>query len=500
MAEEMDSKTPAPSSVTSDSNDEPPVPLLPESTTFDHRRATNPRDHRYRLRQLLAREELSEAMITEIVRAYPKTCKYQYLFSYPHKRKTVELCPLAQICCLKPSLDLVMLVHETYPEAIAGKDKIGRLPLHYACRFDASKAVVDYLIQQYGNAVRIQTSEGVLPLHYACRNQSVDVVHDLISLYPESVKASNWLSWLPLHYACCQEKESQSHALISYLVSLYPDACMAKTNSGSLPIHYAAGGASFRAIKTLLSTHPDGIKARNQSKNLPLHHACYEQAPIEVINLLVQMYPVSVACVSSKGTTPLQIVTENESPAAVLIYLARVESALDTLDSLPFNVRCETLDDMMKEALKETEGKTERVSKGHQQEDKFEVDAVDTTNNSTSEQVNEPSQRTQATVASSIHTAATTRTMPGAVRIRGPGVDSSDDDGDDDNVSHAESETKSADKEMIVASEISPEVTELEAELESYRQRFRDEVVVADDAVIIPAENPSLHSKCCIIL
>lgn len=81
--------------------------------------------------------------------------------------------------------------------------------------------------------------------------------------------------------------------------------------------------------------------------------------------------------------------------------------------------------------------------------------------------------------------------------------DDDDNDNDNDNVSYVEGETKSVAMELIVASEISPDVTELEAELESHHQRFQNKVVVANDEVaitIIPAKNPSIDSKCCIII
>lgn len=130
------------------SDDELPTPSLPESATFDHCRANNPRDHHHLLHQLLIREELSKDYIVEIVHQHPKMVQCRYLLSYSTKCKTVELYPPAQICCLNPSLDLLRLVHETFQEAIAGKDHDGQLPLHYACQFDASEAVVDYFIHQ----------------------------------------------------------------------------------------------------------------------------------------------------------------------------------------------------------------------------------------------------------------------------------------------------------------------------------------------------------------
>lgn len=139
---------PAPSSVMRASDDELPTPSLPESATFDHCRANNPRDHHHLLHQLLIREELSKDYIVEIVHQHPKMVQCRYLLSYSTKCKTVELYPPAQICCLNPSLDLLRLVHETFQEAIAGKDHDGQLPLHYACQFDASEAVVDYFIHQ----------------------------------------------------------------------------------------------------------------------------------------------------------------------------------------------------------------------------------------------------------------------------------------------------------------------------------------------------------------
>jgi len=81
--------------------------------------------------------------------------------------------------------------------------------------------------------------------------------------------------------------------------------------------------------------------------------------------------------------------------------------------------------------------------------------------------------------------------------VLGPGASERMDD-DDDAVTFATRDTQST--VLLVASELSPRVSMLEAELENYRRRFENDVVPADEVVAVPSPNTHVDSKCCIIL
>ena len=44
-------------------------------------------------------------------------------------------------------------------------------------------------------------------------------------------------------------------------------------------------------MKALLKAHPEGAKEKNEYGGLPLHVAALHQAPIEVVQTLLEAYP-----------------------------------------------------------------------------------------------------------------------------------------------------------------------------------------------------------------
>jgi len=90
-------------------------------------------------------------------------------------------------------------------------------------------------------------------------------------------------------------------------------------------------------------------------------------------------------------------------------------------------------------------------------------------------------------------TAAEGLPAPGAVRVYFDDRDESD----SESLLIGGSTIQSPTETLAVAAEVAPNVTEMEAELEEYRQRFDSEVVHADVAV---AQVPPTQSRCCIIL
>lgn len=420
-------------------------------TTFDHRKCRNINDHRYMLWNQLIKEELNENDETEIlklVKKYPKTCHSRYTFTGGWKSKG-QVFPLGRICFLKPSLGLVKAVHDAFPDAIYGLDgrEHERLPIHYACRFGASREVINYLIQLYPASVRAKTAEGSLPIHYVCRNGDVDTFDDLHALYPESVTVPNKLSWLPLHFACCNEGGPSD--MIRGLICLHPEASKMATDSGALPLHYAMGRIhDLKDIKALIAANPDGVRTGTLRKKLPLHHACQSQAHLDVVSLLVEKYPESVQALTYQGKTALQVATENNAPLDVVAFLEIVGSEFDLLLSLSDESRAEWISQKRQEAFDKT---TMAVEEDGNEDD-------------TSDERGVP-----------------TRTLPGAVRVRGVNARNTSDDMSLDEETFS---TPRVDSELAVAAELSPDMAELEAELQEYRQRFENDVVHADEVVV----------------
>jgi ankyrin repeat protein len=63
-----------------------------------------------------------------------------------------------------------LLVH--FPTGAQSRTNEGWLPLHHACRCDASLPILELLIQNYKDSVKTPNDMGLLPLHLDCAHQA----------------------------------------------------------------------------------------------------------------------------------------------------------------------------------------------------------------------------------------------------------------------------------------------------------------------------------------
>jgi ankyrin repeat protein len=84
---------------------------------------------------------------------------------------------------------LEYLVDQNPDALLSSRDQDGSLPLHVACRHDASFTIVQSLVNHCKASVKSLTSEGVLPLFLACElpETSLDTIFLLMKLYPDLV-------------------------------------------------------------------------------------------------------------------------------------------------------------------------------------------------------------------------------------------------------------------------------------------------------------------------
>lgn len=113
----------------------------------------------------------------------------------------------------------------------------GSLPLHMACRSNASAGIVKMLLDQYPMATEVQNSDGDLPLHLACKyGSSADVVRMLVDASPRSTQVKNKAGRKPsdlledttvegdtlLHQVCHSGVPLE---ILHVLVDSYPEGC-----------------------------------------------------------------------------------------------------------------------------------------------------------------------------------------------------------------------------------------------------------------------------------
>ena len=79
---------------------------------------------------------------------------------------------------------------------------------------------------------------------------------------------------------------------------------------------------NIELIRVLLELYPDGVKVKNNIGELPLHTACEKNAPIDVIKLLIDLYPDGVKEKNIyDGSLPLHTACQNNAPIDVIQFL-----------------------------------------------------------------------------------------------------------------------------------------------------------------------------------
>ena len=140
--------------------------------------------------------------------------------------------PLHQACALRPPEEFIQTLVLAHPNGVKAKETaFGRLPLHVACRSQASIGVVEALIAYFPDALVTPDKLQRVPLHYAISNHChCDVIEMLVSYNEDCVKKLDHRGWLPLHVA---SGSTASPKTLRLLLEKYPQSIHAKTSKGS---------------------------------------------------------------------------------------------------------------------------------------------------------------------------------------------------------------------------------------------------------------------------
>ena len=108
---------------------------------------------------------------------------------------------------------------------------------------------------------------------------------------------------LPLHLAASCKPPLE----VKELLAAYPEAVKKKDSNGNTPLHRAAANeAPAEVVELLLAAYPEAAKEKNSDGNTPLHRAAVNKAPAEVVELLLAAYPEAAKEKDKSGKTPLE--------------------------------------------------------------------------------------------------------------------------------------------------------------------------------------------------
>ena len=135
--------------------------------------------------------------------------------------------------------EIIRCLLECFPAAVNEADgRDGRLPLHYACRCNATLRLIELLIDANPDSVRHEDNYGFSPLHWLCANKDTEIteiIKCILKHFPAAVNVADDWERLPLTYAC--ENSNVSLSTIQLLIDAAPESIHCEDCNGRLPLH-----------------------------------------------------------------------------------------------------------------------------------------------------------------------------------------------------------------------------------------------------------------------
>ena len=92
--------------------------------------------------------------------------------------------------------------------------------------------------------------------------------------------------------------------IVRQLLELYPEGTLTQSAKGKLPLHFAARWGHLEVAKDLLRIDPDGIRRLDSEGSLPLHDACRE-GQVAMAEFLFRKYPPGLMIANIRNEIPL---------------------------------------------------------------------------------------------------------------------------------------------------------------------------------------------------
>jgi ankyrin repeat protein len=297
-------------------------------------------------------ERRSNEQETMVYRSSPQMRKSLVLEktpSYRVKSTSINTTTKQTSLAAQPFIDKVLPMHSAlhaettvsdlhhfldfYPDSIEDKDANGNFPLHLALIKGCSLAVIKLLAVEFVWATHAANSDGYLPLHLAILHKaSPETLELILQLFPQAAEVDS-PHGLPLHVAISQKMDL---SIVQMIAQANPCALSSTCVEGNLPLHLCMTGVDLDTMDWLASIKPCVLMTGNSQGHLPLHHAIVNQAPIEVIDLLLDHCPQACKVQDKGGNLPLHLALQHQACKDTLIELLDVYTEACTIENYSF--------------------------------------------------------------------------------------------------------------------------------------------------------------------
>jgi hypothetical protein len=134
-------------------------------------------------------------------------------------------------------------------------------------------------------------SSSTTALHEACKHDDLlSIVDMILSIDPQSIYELNSGGELPLHIACSYQQLNITKRLIGVYDAKGVPISFTMTLNGISPLHSALWNDDVdpELVRLLVKKYPLFVATKNEHHETPLHYACYRNAPIHVMEMLVR--------------------------------------------------------------------------------------------------------------------------------------------------------------------------------------------------------------------
>lgn len=228
-------------------------------------------------------------------------------------------------------------VYKLNPGAATTFDENGRLPIHVAAEHDALVPLKDLLSRNPEGADTMilrptGRSGGGIPLHIACKtNASGAVIIALLSSNFSSTKKSDANGDLPIHLLL-RNGARVSETVVQALLDTYPTAATRSDMYGDLPLSVALKNeCKPEVVKALLMHNPDAAKVINgRYGHSPLFLAFQHHANDKTILGLMNHAPELIVAVDKRtGMLPIEMATRQKHSKTIVHDLLKRDMPID---------------------------------------------------------------------------------------------------------------------------------------------------------------------------
>lgn len=224
-----------------------------------------------------------------------------------------------------PSLPNVKRIHGLFPDAMFLQDKNGWLPIHWCARNCMNLDVIQYLLEEYGESAAEATFDGQVPFLLSMGNKRWMVSEILLKVNPDSLDSIDAMGNTALHYAAqfCNPEAAKM------IVQLKPEFLLTKNFSGELPLHRIfsqilrresnaekeksrSRWKQLEILRIMLDENPETVSHRDTAGNLPLHLAISNNASLEVVEAIYNVYPTAALLPDNEGNLPMHFAKQPE--------------------------------------------------------------------------------------------------------------------------------------------------------------------------------------------